>query len=236
MSILFIAVQCFNCSTMQVKQQKKSSNKWVCVICGEKQSVRQIHARGYKAKDVRGFVQGFNSSRSAAGGGGGSEGSGWMSPLRPEISERLEGGGEKKRRDWSEYLDVEEREEEEKEEGGECSGLVVTTELPQEKFRRIFPKRPSKLHQNQPVDGNRNLKPIFSKKRHNESLQGNNGSAKCQRAAIERGSSKWSNYLEEEEGKGVGSKFDRNDSELLDVKENMFNDFIVEEEVHPDFI
>nr|GEX01007.1 MRN complex-interacting protein [Tanacetum cinerariifolium] len=31
MQTAFIAVQCFKCSTMQVKQRKKSSNKWTCV-------------------------------------------------------------------------------------------------------------------------------------------------------------------------------------------------------------
>ncbi|KAF5955260.1 hypothetical protein HYC85_008116 [Camellia sinensis] len=55
MSTIFIALQCFQCSTMQanlslslslslgirvfdrqVKQKKKSSNKWTCVVCNQK--------------------------------------------------------------------------------------------------------------------------------------------------------------------------------------------------------
>ncbi|KEH15389.1 putative MRN complex-interacting protein [Medicago truncatula] len=62
-STLFIALQCFNCSTMQVKQKKKSSNKWNCVVCNQKQSLRKVFAQGYKAKDIRTFVQSVNMSR-----------------------------------------------------------------------------------------------------------------------------------------------------------------------------
>jgi ubiquitin C-terminal hydrolase len=46
-----------------VKQKKKSSNKWNCAVCNEKQSVRKVFAQGYKAKDIRTFVQSFNMSR-----------------------------------------------------------------------------------------------------------------------------------------------------------------------------
>ncbi|KAL0907773.1 hypothetical protein M5K25_022208 [Dendrobium thyrsiflorum] len=62
MPIIFIAVQCVQCCTMQVKQQKKS-NKWVCAVCNQRQSVLQIHARGFLARDIRKFVQEFNLSR-----------------------------------------------------------------------------------------------------------------------------------------------------------------------------
>ena len=47
----------------QVKQQKKSSNKWICSICNEKQSVRNVFASSMSAKDIRIFVQQFNLSR-----------------------------------------------------------------------------------------------------------------------------------------------------------------------------
>lgn len=49
---------------MQVKQQKKSGNKWTCVVCNQKQSVRKVFAKGYMAKDLRQFVQSFNMSQS----------------------------------------------------------------------------------------------------------------------------------------------------------------------------
>ncbi|KAK3230242.1 hypothetical protein Dsin_002123 [Dipteronia sinensis] len=46
----------------QVKQKKKSSNKWTCVVCNQKQSVRKVFAQGYNAKDLRQYVQSFNMS------------------------------------------------------------------------------------------------------------------------------------------------------------------------------
>ena len=39
----FHAVQCCSCSTYQVQQVKKVA-KFKCAVCGEKQSVRQVHA------------------------------------------------------------------------------------------------------------------------------------------------------------------------------------------------
>ncbi|XP_044511068.1 MRN complex-interacting protein-like isoform X2 [Mangifera indica] len=61
---IYIALQCCQCSMMQVKQKKKSSNKWTCVVCNQKQSVRKVFAQGFMAKDLRAFVQSFNISRS----------------------------------------------------------------------------------------------------------------------------------------------------------------------------
>ncbi|KAK1554710.1 hypothetical protein Q3G72_016203 [Acer saccharum] len=46
----------------QVKQKKKSSNKWTCVVCNQKQSVRKVFVQGYNAKDLRQYVQSFNMS------------------------------------------------------------------------------------------------------------------------------------------------------------------------------
>ncbi|KAF7140819.1 hypothetical protein RHSIM_Rhsim06G0189600 [Rhododendron simsii] len=45
---------------LQVKQQKKSSNQWICVVCIKKQSVRKVFAQGFMAKVVPKFVQTFN--------------------------------------------------------------------------------------------------------------------------------------------------------------------------------
>ncbi|KAK1582208.1 hypothetical protein Q3G72_012837 [Acer saccharum] len=49
-------------SLQEVKQKKKSSNKWTCVVCNQKQSVRKVFAQGYNAKDLRQYVQSFNMS------------------------------------------------------------------------------------------------------------------------------------------------------------------------------
>ncbi|PKU68703.1 MRN complex-interacting protein isoform X1 [Dendrobium catenatum] len=115
MPILFIAVQCVQCSTMQVKQQKKSNNKWVCAVCNQRQSVLKIHARGFLARDIRKFVQEFNLSRIKQESGDCDS----FSPKSPksdgfltasEIGSALSFGVEpaclpKRRTDWSEYLD-----------------------------------------------------------------------------------------------------------------------------------
>lgn len=50
---------------IQVKQKKKSSNKWTCALCNKNQSLRKVFAQGYQAKDIRIFVQSFNASRNS---------------------------------------------------------------------------------------------------------------------------------------------------------------------------
>jgi hypothetical protein len=82
-----------------VKQRKKSSTKWVC---DQRQSVLRVHARGYRAADLRRFVEEANLAR----------GRGTPVPVpeadwefrRPGIIKttlRGRRGGW----DWSEYLD-----------------------------------------------------------------------------------------------------------------------------------
>ncbi|KAF8080923.1 hypothetical protein N665_0914s0011 [Sinapis alba] len=137
-SILFLALQCFECSTMQVKQKKKSSSNWVCVICNQKQSVRKVFAQGYKAKDLRLFVQSSNIFRNVAG-----EENQTPADTFSEVEddEEVSNVRSKKRSDWSEYLDsdppnevrgltVEEDGEEEEED------LKIVTEIPNEMFKR----------------------------------------------------------------------------------------------------
>ncbi|KAK0601997.1 hypothetical protein LWI29_029465 [Acer saccharum] len=53
---------CGGLAETYVKQKKKSSNKWTCVVCNQKQSVRKVFAQGYNAKDLRQYVQSFNMS------------------------------------------------------------------------------------------------------------------------------------------------------------------------------
>jgi hypothetical protein len=47
----------------QVKPQKKSSNKWVCMVCSQRQSVLCIYIWGYHATDLRRFVREANLAR-----------------------------------------------------------------------------------------------------------------------------------------------------------------------------
>ncbi|KAK9163952.1 hypothetical protein Syun_004854 [Stephania yunnanensis] len=107
-SIVFVALQCCQCSTMQVKQKKKSTNKWSCVICNQKQSVRKIYAQGFQAKDVRKFVQNFNTSRQSLDEA--------LDSAEPEEAEIVQDPStkndsfdfRKRRSDWSEYLESDE--------------------------------------------------------------------------------------------------------------------------------
>ena len=85
---------------MKQQQKKKSSNKWVCVVCNQRQSVLRVHARGYRAADLRRFVQDANMSR----------GRREFAPLAEAAAaaaeeERDEIPREERRMDWSEYLD-----------------------------------------------------------------------------------------------------------------------------------
>ncbi|KAJ7565093.1 hypothetical protein O6H91_02G047800 [Diphasiastrum complanatum] len=64
---IFLALHCYSCGMFQVKQEKKSSNKWSCCICNEKQSVRKVFGRSAAAKDVRKLVQELNMPNQTSG-------------------------------------------------------------------------------------------------------------------------------------------------------------------------
>ncbi|XP_072307540.1 MRN complex-interacting protein [Eucyclogobius newberryi] len=59
----FHVLRCFSCEVFQV-QQVKSVNKWLCKVCGVKQSVLKEYGRGSGA-DCRRHVQKLNSARGA---------------------------------------------------------------------------------------------------------------------------------------------------------------------------
>ncbi|CAK7346721.1 unnamed protein product [Dovyalis caffra] len=157
-----------------VKQQKKSSNKWTCVVCNQKQSVRKVFSQGYMAKDLRKFVQSFNMSRKIADEQDYVDQEAALIPTSEADHIGLNEGYQRKRRsDWTEYLDGEEdfNIKQEDEEGigkfgiaGEESGPMIVTELPKEMFK----KSKLKNYDSGPGSGNccdGNLyKPIFSKK------------------------------------------------------------------------
>jgi len=58
----FNVLRCYSCQTFQVDQVKKSSNKWSCKVCHEKQSVKEIYFRG-TGKDCRINCQQLNMKR-----------------------------------------------------------------------------------------------------------------------------------------------------------------------------
>ncbi|AEE35229.1 putative MRN complex-interacting protein [Arabidopsis thaliana] len=133
-STLFIALQCYECSTMQVKQKKKSSNKWVCVICNQKQSVKKVFAQGYKAKELRFFVQSFNMSRKVADEEAHAVGDSFPEVyVEGEVNEEV--NGTKKRSDWSQYLDFDSVNDRRRL-AGEEDDVKIVTEMPSNMFKR----------------------------------------------------------------------------------------------------
>ncbi|CAF2196003.1 uncharacterized protein LOC103831685 isoform X1 [Brassica rapa] len=252
-SVLFLALQCCECSTMQVKQKKKSSNNWVCVICNQKQSVRRVFAQGYKAKDLRLFVQSFNMSRKVA-----DEEKQEVADTFPEVEadEEVEEIRGKKRSDWSEYLDSDPPNERRRlivEEDGEEEDLKIVTEIPNEMFKRPKLNRYSNDGgYSSAKDGvQRNdkepLKPSFSRscipkqrfssdgvmKRKKDTEQGN-----FKPARVTKPTSKWDAYLIDDEGEHQAARGASKDDcvgewdrGITDVSYQ-----IVDDEVHPDFM
>ncbi|XP_074586398.1 uncharacterized protein LOC141842079 isoform X2 [Curcuma longa] len=208
MATLFIALQCCNCSTMQVKQQRKGTvSKWVCAVCNQRQSVRRIHARGPLARDIRKFVQEFNMARAAADSADADLGN-----PNPPLSRAEDDlfAVRKRRTDWSEYLDPE-ADLDESEQDGSPEPAVVVTQLPPAKSAT---KRSSCFKS-----------PVEKRKK---TLIGDAGKAAAMDGKRGGGSSKWSEYLdceEEEEEEGEAMK----GAKWCDHEE------AVEEEVHPDF-
>ncbi|KAG8377305.1 hypothetical protein BUALT_Bualt08G0019400 [Buddleja alternifolia] len=174
----FIAVQCFQCSTMQaiypslslsVKQQKKSSSKWSCVVCNQKQSLRHVFAKGFVAKDVRKFVQNFNMSRQLSDQKQLLEEEPTES-LSPSINEQKK---KQKRNDWTEYVDEKDEycgkfNEDEKRVGGE-NGLepIVVTEMPKALFKK--PKLKDYYSSSSSGYEDKLLKPVFQNRRNAKS-------------------------------------------------------------------
>ncbi|XP_077210562.1 uncharacterized protein LOC143846039 isoform X2 [Tasmannia lanceolata] len=223
----------------KVKQQKKSSNKWNCVICNQKQSLRKVFARGFLAKDVRKFVQGFNMSRQFPSQ------TLTLAEEKIQIHDYDNSHHQKKRSDWTEYLDSKDNEIEGGEEGAFSEAHIeIVTELPKDMFKKASskcynPSSSSSSGLKKQREGNKLFKPIFSKRKSaNPILQENADSKKCK---ISKQVSKWSDYLEEEkDGTMLATSRDSPNTYNLwcedGVLESGFNDQRVEEDVHPDFM
>ncbi|XP_065881257.1 uncharacterized protein [Euphorbia lathyris] len=262
-STLFIAVQCFQCSTMQVKQKKKSSN-WTCVVCNQKQSVRKVFAQGYMAKDIRKVVQTFNMSRKLADEES-EQNESLIGVTSLSDSVVLEDQQRKKRPDWNEYLDPTEHGNKENaiEEGDEF-GPKIVTELPKELFKK------PKLNKNvSGFDGEKidesSYKPVFSKRNaipNHVFSQGKEGKKhqagkvisprvwsdlmtrdskepKTSQGQLKMGmkGSKWDTYMSNDENNfKVRNSADDMDQCTQDMWEKMVDDQKVEDDVHPDFM
>ncbi|KAL0015758.1 hypothetical protein SO802_002827 [Lithocarpus litseifolius] len=246
----------------QQKNKKKKISKWRCVVCNQMQSVCKVFAQGFVAKDLRGFVQSFNMSRTITE----------PSPLPlPQFREEEEEEEEEdivrdnrvhnnKRRssDWSQFLDPVEVEEEEQqvEEERDFEPKIVT-ELPEDLFKK------------QKLNANADLlyKPVFSTAKNNVispnkdtrryqpfakgSSEGNDRmkqddegqeprrkpqlpTAKAKRV------SKWNDYIAQDDNDnlqlGSGRSFEHQLHYHTLEFETINNDQRVEDDVHPDFL
>ncbi|KAG2253935.1 hypothetical protein Bca4012_101659 [Brassica carinata] len=248
-SILFLALQCCECSTMQVKQKKKSSNNWVCVICNQKQSVRKVFAQGYKAKDLRLFVQSFNMSRKVA-----DEEKQIVADTFPEVEE-VRG---KKRSDWSEYLDSDPPNERRRltvEEDGEEEDLKIVTEIPNEMFKRPKLNRysndggPSSAKEGVKRNDKEPFKPSFSRSSIPKQRFSSDGVMKRKKdseqrtfepARVNKPASKWDAYLIDDEGEHQAARGALKDDSVGEwdrgVTDASSEYQVVDDEVHPDFM
>ncbi|XP_058217395.1 uncharacterized protein LOC131328471 [Rhododendron vialii] len=153
---------------MQVKQQKKSSNKWTCVVCNEKQSVWKVFAQGFIAKDVCKFVQTFNMFPCQFEQQRTNE----TLDLIPEhTDDQPRSSNDKKRRsDWSKYVDPKDihdgQEEEEQEE--DVFGPRIVTELPPKKLVKKPKLNADSSGFGTPQDGERGFRLVFQKRNFNK--------------------------------------------------------------------
>ncbi|XP_057974715.1 uncharacterized protein LOC131162355 isoform X2 [Malania oleifera] len=240
MSTTFNALQCCQCSTMQVKQQKKSSNKWTCVVCNQKQSVRKVFAQGFKAKDVRNFVQTFNMSRKFAE----EEDRLPMVPLpEPIIGDRFSPDHKKRRSDWTEYLDPQDNIKEQREERGNAFELEIVTEMPKELFTKPKLKNcftGSDTTKDKEPRKWQSSKGGKSSKWNDYTTQDDcvpDWLARKSQPAMEKRASKWTAYITED---CKGLQLERSDiaDHIGEFNQDAFESLLdqrAEDEIHPDF-
>ncbi|KAF9687039.1 hypothetical protein SADUNF_Sadunf02G0052300 [Salix dunnii] len=249
----------------QVKQKKKSSNKWTCVVCNQKQSVRKVFAQGYMAKDLRKFVQSFNMSRKFADEHDSFDQEAALIPTSETDHIGLNEDCQRKRRsDWTEYLDAGEDYNIKQEDEGEEPGPIVVTELPKEMFKK--PRLRNDFRQNSGDHGNGNqYKPVFSKRNSSKIAMSQGKESRKYQSTEAAGNSKWSDCMTQDEeearifqpemGKNKASKWkdyitqDEDDFKFGSGRnvgahhrnygdwENILDDDQkVEDDVHPDFL
>ncbi|KAB2635333.1 hypothetical protein D8674_025867 [Pyrus ussuriensis x Pyrus communis] len=229
MPTVFIAVQCWQCSTMQVKQRNKS-NKWTCAVCNQKQSVRQVFAQGPMAKDLRLFVQSSNMSRQFAQQTNDQQQQQQQQRQEQDtlISSDCSYKTEKRRRnDWTQYLDPEDSDlganVKPEDEAGSGFEHEIVTEFPAELWKKpkLSKYGVDELHSHKPVFSKRNFnKHVISLPQDTEQvkceLTNTKESSQVQRHFIARddqeprrtcqatkatltGASKWSDYVTQDE-------------------------------------
>ncbi|KAJ3684783.1 hypothetical protein LUZ61_013947 [Rhynchospora tenuis] len=234
MPTVFVALQCAQCSTMQVKQQKKSGNKWVCAVCNLRQSVCRVYARGPMARDLRKFVQEFNMSRMAI-----DQSVKCDSTDLPLSASNLpiEACQSKKRMDWSEYLDPLEETKDGQNKENELD-VEIVTEMPQKKAK-VTSRYQQKIYENKLFHNNAPKRKRDQEGYNSQYNSCSNGGKEASTCKLSNQRSRWSDYLdnanEEEEignetvGRGSNSVIPSDATQKLATEE------LVEDEVHPDF-
>ncbi|XP_078431379.1 uncharacterized protein LOC144703153 [Wolffia australiana] len=247
---MFIALRCFDCDTMQVKQQKRSSNKWICAVCNQKQSVKKVFARSGLAKDVRGFVQRFNMARSSAERNDPS----FSSPDHQGGSDVRSDHVEEEdlcpvpRTDWSQFLDPVEGEDPPDDDS--CADLFFVTEMPPRKANKRTATSKIQSDRSTPREDEPPRRNLFRieqnrSKQHSDSssarqvFYSSTGSGEKRRCLPLRPSSKWGEYLQEDASSEVFENGCTSPSERAGFNEGVHCELLesaFEEEVHPDFL
>ncbi|XP_002986378.2 uncharacterized protein LOC9649247 [Selaginella moellendorffii] len=140
----FLALRCYACKMFQVKPRKKSSSKWCCSVCNEKQSVTKVYGSSGAAKKIRELVQTLNYSPLA-------QEQDHFEPNdvgdlttqengQSEVGEKNVHGYETKPSKWAEYLETEDSQVESR--AGDEDTMYVTS-IPESATKR---KRTERLH------------------------------------------------------------------------------------------
>ncbi len=250
----------------QVKQQRKKNNgvnKWRCVVCNQMQSVLKVFAQGFVAKDLRGFVQNFNMSRING-------------PPLPQSQPHQQQQQQqeithdhtnnKRRSDWSQYLDsVEYKEERAAAASGGDFETKIVTELPEDLFKKqklnavgqgiykpIFSKRNSATknvagrYQTIMAEGSSSSPSVnddyYMKQDEQQQEPRTRTKPQLPAAKAKRDSiSKWNHYITQDHNDDLQLGSARNFDEYWTnndhtTLETITNDQEVEDDVHPDFM
>ncbi|KAF5735326.1 hypothetical protein HS088_TW15G00828 [Tripterygium wilfordii] len=201
----FIAVQCCQCSTMQALGEAAEEEQ------------QQVELRGVQPETI-GAQGSFNISRKLADDAPQAE------PEQiPDTTPHLE--LEKRRTDWSEYLDPLPPPDSPNEE----QQIDIVTELPREVFKR--PKLTATDGGRGDDDG-RLYKPFFCKRN-------NNSQGKEPTMAKGASNSKWSKYMNNNDitAGDSESQLDAKSADVvLEYLDNLPNHERVEDAIHPDFL
>eukprot|EP00039_Didymoeca_costata_P006374 m.89623 g.89623 ORF g.89623 m.89623 type:complete len:178 (-) comp13232_c0_seq5:52-585(-) len=127
---IFQVLRCYACKTYQVQQRKKV-NKWVCSMCGEKQSVQHVFTEG-TGKQCRSTVQSINLKKGMAEAAQGELAMEALAEMDADseavASLQQEVTSKKTKSKWSVFLETEEEDETDLQTQDE-NGVTYTTTI-----------------------------------------------------------------------------------------------------------